>query len=366
MAGHVQRLGATRLTKAFRAIANRARQAQQGATGLETAIIMVAFAGTAAIFAYVVLSTGMFATSKSQEAAAAGLDQVSSSVELVGDVKADGVVATTISTTEGAGAWVASPNVAASTEASDYKLGSAGLRLVVDSAFTAGLVAYEDLAPTVDLSGHFSVSVWIKATSAVNANVLQLLIDDTAGCGSPEEALNMPALTANTWVRHRVNVSDATALSAVACVGISAASDPGAVTLLLDHIEGPPEVQMVHIEVANTIPTRGITFITTADSDSDGLLSDEATKNHFFIITYLSDNTIVRDLAWTTSELGLGDGDITLEAGETFMLNIDLRAVDPIPTVRSMIALDISSHSDGSILTEMIIPPQITPSMVLR
>ena len=72
-------------------IAKRVSRPQRGATGLEAAIIMVAFAGTAAIFAYVVLSTGMFASIKSHEAATAGLDQVSSSLDLVGDVKADGV-----------------------------------------------------------------------------------------------------------------------------------------------------------------------------------------------------------------------------------------------------------------------------------
>jgi hypothetical protein len=357
------------LPQAFRQlakIAKRVSRPQRGATGLEAAIIMVAFAGTAAIFAYVVLSTGMFASIKSHEAATAGLDQVSSSLDLVGDVKADGVVATTVSSVEGAGGWTASPNVTAATETSDYKLGSGGLKLTVAGAFTTGLVAYENLGATVDLSGHFSVGLWVKATGTIDANALRLVIDDSAGCGSPEETLNIPALTADSWLRHRINVSDAIALSAIACVGISAASDPGAVTLYVDHIEGPAEVQSIHVAMENAIPTHGIALVTTADSDSDGVLSDEATKTHFLIITYMSDDTVVRDLAWTTSELGLGDGDNTLEAGETFILNIDLRAVDPVPTTRSLITLDIASNSDGSIVLEKVVPPQITPSMVLH
>jgi len=138
------------------------------------------------------------------------------------------------------------------------------------------------------------------------------------------------------------------------------------VTLYVDHIEGPAEVQSIHVAMENAIPTHGIALVTTADSDSDGVLSDEATKTHFLIITYMSDDTVVRDLAWTTSERGLGDGDNTLEAGETFILNIDLRAVDPVPTTRSLITLDIASNSDGSIVLEKVVPPQITPSMVLH
>ena len=327
---------------------------------------MVAFAGTAAIFAYVVLSTGLFAGQKSNEAATAALDKVSSSIELSSDVKADGVVAITLSTVEGAGRWTAGANVTAATEASDYKIGSAGLKLTTAAAFTTGLLAYEDLSSTVNLSGHFSAAIWVKATSAIDAGVLRLVIDDSAGCGSPEESLNIPALSASSWLRHRINVADASALSAVACVGISATSDPGVITLYVDQIEGPPEVQQVHVAVTNAIPTHGIAFVGTTDADGDGLLSDEATRTHFMVITYMSNETIVRDLTWTTTELGLGDGDITLEAGETFMLSIDLRAVDPIPTARSLITLDIATNDDGAIQLEKIAPPQISPSMVLR
>jgi archaellin len=351
---------------AFRGVFSRGLRAQRGTTGLETAIILIAFASTAAIFAYVVLSTGMFAATKSHEAATAGLDQVASSFALNGDVKANGVEPLTVSAVEGAGGWTASPNVTAATESSDYKRGAAGLRLTIGSSFSSGLVAYLDRPSTVNLSDHFSVALSIKATGTVDANVLRLVLDDSVGCGSPEETLNIPALAIDSWIRHRTNVADASALSAIACVGISAASDPGAVTLYIDQIEGPAEVQSVHVALENAIPTRGVAFVTTADSDNDGLLSDEATQTHYLIITYMSDDTITRDLTWTTSELGLGDGDNTLEAGETFILNIDLRAVDPIPTARSLITIDIATASEGSLTLEKIAPSQITPSMILN
>ncbi len=41
---------------------------EKGITGLETAIILIAFVVVAAVFAYTALSAGLFSTQKSQEA----------------------------------------------------------------------------------------------------------------------------------------------------------------------------------------------------------------------------------------------------------------------------------------------------------
>ena len=61
---------------------------QRGITGLETAIIMIAFVVVASVFAYTVLSAGIFSSEKGKEAVHAGLDQARSSMELVGPVVA--------------------------------------------------------------------------------------------------------------------------------------------------------------------------------------------------------------------------------------------------------------------------------------
>jgi archaeal flagellin FlaB len=55
---------------------------QKGITGLETAIILIAFVVVAAVFAYTTLSSGLFATQKAQEAAYSGLQEAQSSIEL--------------------------------------------------------------------------------------------------------------------------------------------------------------------------------------------------------------------------------------------------------------------------------------------
>jgi len=55
-------------------------------TGLEAAIVLIAFVVVAAVFSYVVLGAGFFTTQQSQETVHTGVQQASSSVELVGNV----------------------------------------------------------------------------------------------------------------------------------------------------------------------------------------------------------------------------------------------------------------------------------------
>jgi flagellin-like protein len=60
--------------------------AQRGITGLETAIILIAFVVVASVFAFTVLSTGIFSSKRSKETVFAGLDEVRSSLEPRGSV----------------------------------------------------------------------------------------------------------------------------------------------------------------------------------------------------------------------------------------------------------------------------------------
>jgi flagellin FlaB len=61
---------------------------ERGITGLETAIILIAFVVVASVFAYTVLSAGIFSSQKGQEAVYTGLEQARSTLELKGDVVA--------------------------------------------------------------------------------------------------------------------------------------------------------------------------------------------------------------------------------------------------------------------------------------
>ena len=59
---------------------------QRGVTGLETAIILIAFVVVASVFAYTVLSAGIFSSEKGKEAIHSGLAQARGTMEIVGGV----------------------------------------------------------------------------------------------------------------------------------------------------------------------------------------------------------------------------------------------------------------------------------------
>ena len=62
------------------------RTSDHGFTGLEAAIVLIAFVVVAAVFSYVVLGAGFFTTQKSQEVVHTGVAQASSTLEIVGNV----------------------------------------------------------------------------------------------------------------------------------------------------------------------------------------------------------------------------------------------------------------------------------------
>jgi archaeal flagellin FlaB len=77
-----QNKSTTRATmrKAFSCISKN----QKGITGLETAIILIAFVVVASVFAYVVLSAGLFSSQKSQESVYQGLKTAQNTIEMKG------------------------------------------------------------------------------------------------------------------------------------------------------------------------------------------------------------------------------------------------------------------------------------------
>jgi flagellin FlaB len=63
---------------------------ERGITGLETAIILIAFVVVASVFAYTVLSAGIFSSQKGQEAVYAGLQETRATMEVKGSMFAYG------------------------------------------------------------------------------------------------------------------------------------------------------------------------------------------------------------------------------------------------------------------------------------
>ncbi len=73
----------------FKRLISRVAREERGITGLETAIILIAFVVVATVFAFVVLSTGLFSSERGKEAVYSGLQKTRGSLELRGSVIAN-------------------------------------------------------------------------------------------------------------------------------------------------------------------------------------------------------------------------------------------------------------------------------------
>ena len=69
-------------------------------TGLEAAIVLIAFVVVAAVFSYVVLGAGFFTTQKSQEVVHTGVQQASSNIEVSGPVTVQATDTTKLNTVD--------------------------------------------------------------------------------------------------------------------------------------------------------------------------------------------------------------------------------------------------------------------------
>ncbi len=349
-----------------RKLIERLHQGKRGITGLETAIILIAFVVVASVFAYTVLSAGIFSSEKGKEAVHSGLETSRSSMELVGSVKALAQTATEIDDADDV--WAAAANVTAATDTTDKKEGAASVELTIAAAFATGLVASEDLsAAPVDLSSHYTVRFWIKSSGALAANTLQLLLDnDSNTCASPEETLNIPALAANTWTRVHLKLTNPAGLDGVDCVGLNAAVDPNAVVVNIDNVEAPGEVDQVVLVVGNSLDGEAINLTTTLDADGDGLLSDEAVKNHVLTVDYVDQTQRVSDVTWTKVQRGRGDGDDLLEPGEKFEIVVNLEALNPLPVERVQFSLHLRPEKGSALIVERTIPGTVDAVMDLN
>jgi flagellin FlaB len=72
--------------KRVKQLLRRLHSNEKGITGLETAIILIAFVIVASVFAFVVLSTGLFSSERGKETVFAGLEKARGNLEVRGAV----------------------------------------------------------------------------------------------------------------------------------------------------------------------------------------------------------------------------------------------------------------------------------------
>lgn len=104
-----------------------------------------------------------------------------------------------------AGEWTAVDSDVTVAASTDYaRVGSTSLSLAFASPAAATDGAYIDITND-DLEANESIGFWAYSTVALAAGDLTLVIDDTDA--SPDLAINIPAITANSWQWVEVDIS---------------------------------------------------------------------------------------------------------------------------------------------------------------
>ncbi|MDD5093379.1 MAG: hypothetical protein PHV74_03230 [Dehalococcoidia bacterium] len=330
---------------------NSIHRDQRGITGLETAIILIAFIVVASVFAYTVLSAGLFSSQKAEETIHSGIGTAESTMSIKGGnvigytgttngdecvTKLSFIVANALDSAKAidltppyhlnsSGAlvagppatygsavisdcetnWTASANVTAALDSADTKEGSNSVKLTVADGFTTGLAAYYAYtAPAPENAVTAArVQLWIKSSLSQTAGNIQLLLCSDAAGTTPVATgtLDIPALTANVWQEVSVDLSVATVLSTdtVKSIGIKAVADPGATVINVDDVNA-------------------------------AILTTGGNNNNVTMIAYDDGVQVIDDVAWTV-EIVAGieeDDDYLLENTEKATITVWLQNYD--------------------------------------
>ncbi len=318
---------------------------QRGITGLETAIILIAFVVVASVFAYTVLSAGLFSTQKSQEAVTSGLEETQSTLKLNGGVIAEGIGELDDCNT----AWTQGTDITTSADGTVKMEGSASTKCLAGANIVAAQVlATKTLTDDRDLSSNNTVYFWVRASAAVAGDAtkyLTLTLTDNGGDRTSALA-TVGALTANTWKKVSWDISALTSaekdtISAIklSIAGTDATLLASGASVYIDIVETEP-VQSVSypmkayadhaiFTLSDVVGGEAIDFTDATDTNGDGIIdSSDAASTNRVVVIYQDAYQTYTDLAWTKTAVGDDDSDDMLEANEKFQITVDLSYVN--------------------------------------
>ena len=208
--------------------------------------------------------------------------------------------------------------------------------------------------------------MWVKSTTSSLAGDIELVLDDTAGCDSSLENIDLPVLVANTWKLATVAIADNSDMTAIKCVGLNVARDDGTQTYNLDEVFGRGQATTIRLTLTNALQGEPLDMSEPSDSDADGISDTDST--HVTIITFSDDNQIVRDVYWTQLFVGDNDGDDLLESGEKVEITVTLKGLaNATPVVKSTeFDLEIRPQDSAVLVIERTMPENVDAVMNLN
>jgi flagellin FlaB len=190
---------------------------EDGFTGLEAAIVLIAFVVVAAVFSYVVLGAGFFTTQKSQETVHTSVTQASSALEIAGDVAARGAAGNVLDyvnfslQNSAGGSGVDINKITYTLQTSDTMLDfvaansstapPSGVSLVSAEWLLGGLSSTSNRDGNEVLEKYEMVQIGIDVTGATIAEDEEFTIEVKPDIGAPIpiERTAPPAITNGEW-----------------------------------------------------------------------------------------------------------------------------------------------------------------------
>ena len=160
----------------------------------------------------------------------------------------------------------ANVTVTLDNDVGDFKVGTGSASLAIAAGYTANALVASEVVTEVDLTGYQAVKLWIKSTVVAAAGDLDILIDETALCATPDR-LDIPAVAvADTWYHLTASLAGVAAAdrNAIISVGFSDDTDLGAVTVHLDDIRAC-SYDVTGVAISPEYATDSTLVITTED-----------------------------------------------------------------------------------------------------
>jgi flagellin FlaB len=313
---------------------------QKGITGLETAIILIAFVVVAAVFAYTVLSAGLFSTQKSQEAVYSGLQETQNTLEVKGGVLSQALpkakdscdaATTTFDSVTGKGTVSDMTGTAA-----DIHEGAGSAAVLMDADAVSGDALAVSKA-TIAVAAGDTITFWSKLGDASLAGKVGAAIGTTNALTTEI----IPVTSTDTaWhlTTYTVLASNTVYYGAVA-TGAGVAQtfyfddiEVNNVSLWQSTYSWTPHASYILLTLSLASSGTPIDFSPgNAGSITNGVWS--GTKTNKMVINYNDSFSHITDVHWTGSFIGNNNGDYMLDPGEKIQVTVDLTAANLVNAV---------------------------------
>jgi archaellin len=327
-------------------------------TGLETAIILIAFVTVAAVFGYAVLSAGIFSAEQGKETLYAGLEQAKSSMEVKGSIIAYGAPGADGDLNDCDTAWT--PGTGVTAELTVGFGGGHSNMFTLSTTFdgTTNSTVAVGTSNISDLSQKNLVTMYIKADTDISASgndTLKLALTDGS---TAVETISLPALTKDAWTLVTLNINnDLYSGVTVTEVELHYGEDLGSadpITIWLDNIvAGPPYIQadLIVFTVANAIAGKPIDLNPSPTNKT--------------VISYTDQLVHKSNVEFAVSFVGENDGDYLLELGEQAEILVPLGFLDQPPGANEFFGLQMKPPHGSVVTIERTIPANVDAVMDL-